>query len=92
MKVKQETLETCTASHPCAPGDAPVCKAIKDGTFTVDGEKYQWVSTYSYRGWCENWKPVACDPAPWADCMTYPCTENPNPEVCACVDNIFICV
>ena len=90
LQVKADTEKACTSVHPCEMDEAPVCKAIKDGTFTVDGIKYEWVSTYSYRGWCDNWNPVQCDAGPWADCMTYPCTENQNPTdpnrplVCQC--------
>jgi hypothetical protein len=56
----------------------------------VDNAKYDWVSTYSYRGWCGliQAKPKACDPsAPsyagdsnWAICDAAPCTESLNPS------------
>src|SRR5208283_1771289 len=92
--VKAETLAACTSATPCNVDEAPVCLAIKNGTFTVEGIQYDWVSTYSYRGWCQKWKPVPCDAAPWADCMTSPCTENqdpianPNrPLICQCSVN-----
>lgn len=51
--------------------------------------KYDWVSTYSYRGWCSLLKPKlkACDPKAvgytgdlyWAVCDGAPCTEIQNP-------------
>jgi hypothetical protein len=89
--IKEETQSGCTSAHPCAVDESPVCQAIKSGNYTVDGHRYEWVSTYSYRGWCENWKPVRCDAAPWADCMTSPCVENHDrrtdhdrPLVCRC--------
>lgn len=88
--VKRLTEVKCTNAHPCDVDEAPVCKAIKDGQYEVDHVKYEWVSTYSYRGWCslleENLK--ACDQqAPgysgdlyWAVCDVAPCTENQNPS------------
>ena len=89
--MKRLTLARCTKDHPCAVDEAPVCQAIKDGKYTVHHTRYNWVSTFSYRGWCgflERNKPVACDPqAPgysgdryWAICDAAPCTENPNPS------------
>ena len=50
--VKRQTLAKCTVGHPCDPDDAPVCRAIADGRYRVNGVRYDWVSTYSYRGWC----------------------------------------
>lgn len=83
--VKNKTQAICTASHPCDIDEAPVCKAIRFGQFKVDDVKYRWVSTFSYRGWCENWKPVPCGYeegswATWADCMSAPCTFIDNPS------------
>jgi hypothetical protein len=83
--VKEVTQAICTASHPCDIDEAPVCKAIRFGQFKVDDVKYRWVSTFSYRGWCENWKPVPCGYtegswATWADCMSAPCTSIDNPS------------
>lgn len=88
--VKRLTLAKCTKEHPCATDQAPVCKAIKDGQYEVDHVTYEWVSTYSYRGWCSllAQKPVACDQQTsnytgnlyWALCDAAPCTENPNPS------------
>ncbi len=88
--VREATLTVCTTARPCDVDESPVCKAIQDGSYTVGGVTYEWVSTFSYRGWCKNWDPVACDEGPWADCMTSPCTENPNPKdpdrplICQC--------
>lgn len=84
------TLAKCTRDHPCQVDEAPVCQTIRDGTYTVDGARYQWVSTYSYRGWCslvaEDLK--ACDPSRpgyqgdrhWAICDAAPCKEIDNPS------------
>lgn len=90
-EVKRLTLARCTKEHACDVDQAPVCKAIKEGQYKVDNVKYDWVSTYSYRGWCsilEHNKPIACNQqAPgyagdsyWAICDAAPCTENPNPS------------
>jgi hypothetical protein len=88
--VKRQTLAKCTKEHPCTVDEAPVCQAIRDGKYTVDHIRYNWVSTFSYRGWCglsgQN-KPIACNPQEpgysgdkyWAICDAAPCTENPNP-------------
>lgn len=87
------TLAACTSATPCDVDEAPVCGIIKSGDYTVNEVKYKWISTYSYRGWCKNWKPKACAAGPWADCMTYPCTESTNPKdpdrplVCQCKVN-----
>lgn len=81
-EVKGLTESVCTKGHPCDVDQAPVCSAIKSGQYTVDGVQYPWVSTYSYRGWCENFRPADCSGAKtgqWADCMTSPCEEIPNP-------------
>ena len=89
VKAKRLTAAKCTREHPCAVDEAPVCKAIADGQYEVDKVKYDWVSTYSYRGWCRllDIKMAACDTrAPgyqgdslWAVCDAAPCTENPDP-------------
>ena len=97
--VKHLTQTKCTNEHPCAVDEAPVCNAIKYGKYSVDHVKYDWVSTYSYRGWCNiflKFKPCdqrsagyAGDPD-WAICDAAPCTENPTPSnqekplVCQC--------
>lgn len=53
-----------------------------------------WISTYSYRGWCQNWDPVECqgeDAGPWADCMTSPCEvvdDSDRPLSCRCTVNV----
>ena len=87
--VKRLTQANCTKQHPCDVDDAPVCKAIKTGQYRVDDVRYDWVSTYSYRGWCSLLQTnlVPCDQrAPgyagdtyWAICDAAPCTENDNP-------------
>ena len=81
--VKEATQQQCTISHPCALDQAPVCKAIKSLLLSD-----KWVSDFSYRGWCENWKPVACNGV-WSDCMTSPCSDDhdpndPRPLKCQC--------
>lgn len=87
--VKNLTEAKCTSKHPCNVDQAPVCNAIKDGQYKVDNVTYDWVSTYSYRGWCSLWqKPTACDQNAtgytgdryWAICDAAPCTENQNPS------------
>lgn len=90
LAVKRLTLAQCTKEHPCNLDQAPVCTAIRDGQYQVDNIKYEWVSTYSYRGWCSllQQQPVACDQqtpgytgdAYWAICDAAPCTENPKPS------------
>jgi hypothetical protein len=94
--LKAATQAACTKDYPCGVDEAPVCAAIQSGTYTVDGDarEYEWVSTYSYRGWCDHWNPVRCEgreAGPWADCMTSPCIEtkgrigNPDrPLTCRC--------
>lgn len=87
--VKRQTEVKCTNAHPCNVDQAPICNAINSGEYQVGNVKYQWVSTYSYRGWCTLLKQtlVACDPtlpdyvgdSSWAICDVAPCTENPNP-------------
>jgi hypothetical protein len=90
LAIKRLTLARCTKEHPCDVDQAPVCKAIREGEYKVDHAKYDWVSTYSYRGWCSllQQNPVPCNQqAPgysgdryWAICDAAPCTENPNPS------------
>lgn len=90
VAVKRLTQTRCTNKHPCDVDHAPVCKAIKSGQYEVDKVKYDWVSTYSYRGWCSilERKPTACDQhAPgyagdlyWGICDVAPCTENRHPS------------
>jgi hypothetical protein len=88
--VKRKTEIKCTNVHPCDVDQAPVCKAIRNGQYTVDHVKYDWVSTYSYRGWCSLLAQglKACDPGAdgytgdtsWAICDLAPCTEIQNPS------------
>jgi hypothetical protein len=88
--VKRRTRAKCTNEHPCDVDQAPVCKAIKYGRYKVDNVKYDWVSTYSYRGWCNLLKlePIACDQNAigysgdlyWAVCDAAPCMETQNPS------------
>ncbi len=88
--VKRLTQAKCTNHHPCDVDQAPVCKAIKQGQYQVDHVKYDWVSTYSYRGWCGllTPKPIPCDQRSkgytgdlyWAICDAAPCMENQNPS------------
>lgn len=88
--VKRQTLATCTKEHPCGVDQAPICKAIRNGQYRVGGVKYDWVSTYSYRGWCSllQQQPIACDQrakgyagnSKWAICDVAPCTEKRNPS------------
>jgi hypothetical protein len=86
--VKNMTQAKCTRKHPCDVDEAPVCRAIKNGRYNVDNVYYDWVSTYSYRGWCETFKPKACyQNVPsyngdlyWADCMAAPCMETLDPS------------
>ena len=89
IAVKKATMAWCTDRHPCEVDQAPVCQALKERRYTVRDIRYDWVSTYSYRGWCSliTEKPVACDPrlpgyvgdSYWAVCDAAPCSENPNP-------------
>lgn len=55
--VKRRTAVKCANKHPCNVDEAPVCQAIKDGQYEVEGVAYDWVSTFSYRGWCGLYKP-----------------------------------
>jgi len=87
--VKRLTRARCTTTHPCSVDQAPVCKAIKSGQYKVDHVKYKFVSTYSYRGWCDILKQkfIKCDPQTpgyngdhyWAICDAAPCREKRNP-------------
>ena len=85
--VKRMTQTRCTSRNPCDVDEAPVCSAIRDGRYMVDQVKYDWVSTYSYRGWCSFYRAKACDPTQpdyvgdtrWAICDGAPCTETVNP-------------
>ncbi len=104
--IKHLTEAKCTTQHPCAVDQAPVCEAIKDGQYKVDNVKYEWVSTYSYRGWCDLLKlnPKPCDQRMpgytgdlyWAVCDAVPCTENSSnpdrPLTCQCPvqDSAFV--
>jgi hypothetical protein len=88
--VKRLTLAKCTNEHPCDVDQAPVCKAIKYGQYKVNHVKYDWISTYSYRGWCGLLERglIACDLQAkgytgdlyWAICDVAPCTETKNPS------------
>lgn len=98
--VKRMTQVKCTNAHPCEVDKAPVCEAIRSGQYEVDNVKYDWVSTYSYRGWCAllQWDLIACYPdtadytgdREWTVCDGAPCTENQNPSdperplICQC--------
>jgi hypothetical protein len=89
LPIKKMTQRLCTVDHPCNVDEAPVCMAIKR-LLQNQRRAYNWVSTYSYRGWCENWEPVACGNknSPWADCMSSPCREvapgTDRPLNCRC--------
>jgi hypothetical protein len=88
--IKVSTLSKCTDQNPCDVDEAPVCQAIQAGQYQVDQVKYKWVSTYSYRGWCEILAqgPIACDrnvpgyngDRYWAICDAAPCVEKQNPS------------
>lgn len=85
--LKRLTEARCTDKHPCAIDEAPVCGAIRSGAYEVDGVRYDWVSTFSYRGWCDLYQPKACDPTEpdyvgdtqWAICDAAQCVEQVNP-------------
>ena len=87
--LKRLTQAECTNKHPCDVDQAPVCEAIQNGRYEVKNVKYDWVSTFSYRGWCDllQVEIQPCDPRPsdytgdryWAVCDGAPCTENGNP-------------
>lgn len=88
--MKRLTAVRCTSDRPCDIDQAPVCTAIRDKRYQVDNVRYDWVSTYSYRGWCSLMKVEmkVCDQrAPgykgdsaWAICDAAPCTEIRNPS------------
>lgn len=87
--VKHLTQAKCTTHDPCDVDEAPICKAINSGQYKVDDVKYEWVSTYSYRGWCSLLarKFKACEITAagytgdqyWALCDAAPCTKIENP-------------
>jgi hypothetical protein len=89
-RVKRRTQAQCTTKHPCGVDEAPICKAIERGRYAVAGARYDWVSTYSYRGWCGLLELglQACDPGAenyagdlrWAVCDAAPCTEIDEPS------------
>lgn len=88
--VKRLTQARCTEKHPCDIGEAPVCKTISNGRYKVGNVNYEWVSTFSYRGWCSLLKvqPKACDQHAegyngdlyWAICDVAPCIKKRNPS------------
>jgi hypothetical protein len=87
---KRLTLAKCTNERPCNLDDAPVCRAIKYRKYKVDHVKYDWVSTYSYRGWCSllDQGLIPCEPgtdgytgdSSWAIRDVAPCTEITSPS------------
>lgn len=85
--VKRLTQARCTSRNNCDVDEAPVCSVISDGEYEVDQVKYDWVSTYSYRGWCGLYRPKACDTTQadyvgdtrWTICDAAPCTEIQDP-------------
>jgi hypothetical protein len=87
MAVKRSTQTRCTTRNECDVDEAPVCSALKSGQYKVDQVPHAWVSTFSYRGWCERIRPVACDTTDpeyvgdprYAICDVAPCTEVENP-------------
>ena len=56
--VRKETQRRCTQGSPCGLDDAPVCRVIREGRYRVDKVTYPGVSTFSYRGWCQTFRPV----------------------------------
>ena len=52
-----QTQAACPSEGSGAVDQAPVCGVIQKGECWVDDPQvtYEWVSAYSYRGWCENW-------------------------------------
>lgn len=88
--VKRLTQTKCTEKDPCDVDEAPICKVIQSGTYKVNSVKYDWVSTFSYRGWCDLVKvqPKACDQRVpgykgdlyWAICDVAPCIKKQNPS------------
>ncbi|MFN9623670.1 MAG: hypothetical protein ACK587_12705 [Cyanobacteriota bacterium] len=83
-KAREATRKRCTTATPCSVDEAPICRVIRAGTYTVDQVTFPAVSTFSYRGWCQTFRPVKCAGAlagPWADCMGAPCEVDPkNPD------------
>jgi hypothetical protein len=93
-KARLLTQKRCTTAHPCKAGRAPICRVIRNGQYQVGTTTYPSVSTYSYRGWCQTFHPVACEgqmAGAWADCMAAPCTVDPSnpgrPLNCQCIIN-----
>jgi hypothetical protein len=88
--VRRITQNRCTTKHPCDVDEAPICKTIKHQRYQVNNARYDWVSTYSYTGWCSILERglKACDQRAtsyngdyfWAICDAAPCTENQNPS------------
>ena len=99
LKAKRLTRARCTTAHPCKVDRAPICRVIRNGQYRVGAFTYPSVSTFSYRGWCETFKPVQCEGPKaglWADCMAAPCTVDPShperPLNCQCQikDSAFV--
>jgi hypothetical protein len=91
IPAREATRKRCTTATPCGVDEAPICRVIRQGTYTVDRVTFPAVSTFSYRGWCQTFRPVKCQGAqagPWADCMGAPCEVDPNnpdrPLRCRC--------
>jgi hypothetical protein len=84
LQARRDTLSRCTTATPCGIDEAPICRVIREGRYTVRRVTYPAVSTFSYRGWCQTFRPVKCEAAqagPWADCMAAPCQLDPtNPD------------
>lgn len=90
--IARQTAKRCTAETPCAVDDAPVCRAMAEGS--VFGGQHTapgMVSSFSWGGWCEvaaSYKPDAptvCPTSPWAACMSAPCWHAPGGGVsCKC--------
>ncbi len=88
--VRVATRANCTQQKPCALDEAPICQSIQAGQYEVKHQKYKWVSTYSYRGWCGILAQgvVGCDISQtgysgdreWAICDAAPCVEKQNPS------------
>lgn len=84
---QKDTQDKCTASHPCAKDEAPICAKIANGTLVVDGVTAQYWSAFSYIDFCRLWNPVNCDEGYWADCMLAPCKQSDssiNRASCKC--------
>ncbi len=86
--IKRLTQVKCTEKDPCDVDEAPICKTIANGQYKVGNVRYEWVSTFSYRGWCSLLKvqPKACDQHVigykgdlyWAICDVAPCVKKQN--------------